>query len=98
MNMTVRVINELLNSKKTEIDIVIADKGFRGTCMNYVNDVLGKIIHIGSKVGKYSRNVVERVFAWFNNYNRLNKCYEHTISSAKSFMFIGHAMTLLKRL
>jgi putative transposase len=46
----VRVINEVLNSKKTEIDIVIADKGFRGTCVNYVNDVLGKIIHIGNRI------------------------------------------------
>lgn len=80
----VRVINEALNNNK--IDIVIADKGFRGTCVNYVNDVLGKIIHIGNKLGKHSRNVVERVFGWFTHYNRLNKCYEYAISSAKSMI------------
>jgi hypothetical protein len=81
---------------KQDFDIVIADKGFRGTCMNYVNDVLGKIIHIGNRIGRRSRNVAERVFGWFTHYNRLNKCYEYAISSAKSFMFIRHAMTLLK--
>lgn len=91
----VRVINEVLNNK---IDIVIADREFRGTCVNYVNDVLKKIIHIGNIIGKYSGNVVERVFEWFTHYNRLNKCYEYAISSAKSMIQITSIMITLKRL
>ena len=93
----VRMINDVISRYKN-IDIVIADKGFRGTCVNYVNDVLGKIIHIGNKIRGYSRNIVERVFGWFTHYNRLNKCYEHTISSAKSMVVIASIMIMLKRL
>jgi hypothetical protein len=52
----VRVIQDI--KMKQDFDIVIADKGFRGTCVNYVNDVLGKIIHIENRIGKHIRNVV----------------------------------------
>jgi hypothetical protein len=83
---------------KQDFDIVIEDKGFRGTCVNYVNDVLGKIIHIENRIGKHIRNVVERVFGWFTHYNRLNKCYEYAISSAKSMIQIASIMIMLKRL
>ncbi len=92
----VRVIQDI--KMKQDFDIVIADKGFRETCVNYVNDVLGKIIHIGNRIGKQSRNVVERVFGWFTHYNRLNKCYEYAISSAKSMIQIASIMIMLKRL
>ncbi len=92
----VRVIQDI--KMKQDFDIVIADKGFRGTCVNYVNDVLGKIIHIGNRIGRRSRNVVERVFGWFTHYNRLNKCYEYAISSAKSMIQIVSIMIMLKRL
>ena len=64
---------------KYNFDIVVADKGFRGKCVDYVNDVLGKVIHVGNKIGRHSRNVVERVFGWFTHYNRLNKCYGFNI-------------------
>ena len=83
---------------KYNFDIVIADKGFRGKCVDYVNNVLGKVIHIGNKIGGHSRNVVERVFGWFTHYNRLNKCYEYSISSAESMMRIASIMIMLKRL
>ena len=51
-----RVIQDI--KMKQDFDIVIEDKGFRGTCVNYVNDVLGKIIHIENRIGKHIRNVV----------------------------------------
>jgi len=66
--------------------------------VDYVNNILGKIIHIGSKIGSFSRSVVERTFSWLNNFNRLNKCYEHTISSAKMIMTVASIMMMLKRL
>ena len=68
---------------KYNFDIVIADKGLRKKCVDYVNDILDKVFHIGNKIERHSRSVVERVFRWFTHYNRLNKCYEYSISSAE---------------
>ena len=84
--------------KYPSIKTIVADKGYRGIFANYINDILGKIIHIGSKVGKCYRYVVERTFSWFGGYRRLSKDYEHTISSTESFIMIAHSMMLLKRL
>jgi len=84
--------------KYPTIEIVVADKGYRGIFASYVNDILGKIIHIGQKIDRCYRYVVERTFAWLDNYTRLSKCFEHTSSSIKSFIFIAHSMTLLRRI
>ena len=72
--------------------------GRRGMFTSYVNDILGKIIHIGNKVGQCYRYVVERMFAWFGGYRRLSKDYEYTISSTESFIMIARSMMLLKKL
>ena len=77
---------------------VVADNGYRGTFASYVNNILGKTIHRGQKIEQCCRNVIERTFAWLNNYTRLSKCFEHTSSSIKSFIFIAHSMTLLRRI
>ena len=44
------------------------------------------------------RWVVERTFAWLNQYRRLSKDYEITTSSAEAMVKIAHTQTLLKRL
>ena len=44
------------------------------------------------------RWVVERTFSWMNNDRRLSKDYEITTDSEKSFVYISHMHTLLKRL
>ena len=71
------------------IKTIVADKGYMEIFASYVNDILGKIIHIGNKVGKCYRYVVERTFAWFGGYRRLSKDYEYTISSIKNFVMRG---------
>lgn len=92
----IRLMSEVIRNQ--EVDIVIADKGFRGRFVDFINDILGKTIYIGNKIYSYSRYVVERTFAWLGNFNRLNKCYEHTISSAKAMVVIASIMMSLKRL
>ena len=49
--------------KYSSIKTIVADKGYRGIFARYVKDILGKIIHIGNKVGKCCRYVVERRFS-----------------------------------
>ena len=63
---------------------------------SYLNDILGKIIHISNKVGKCYRYVFERTFSWFCGYRRLSKDYEHSISSTESFIMTAHSMMLLR--
>ena len=79
-----------------------ADMGYRGTTANYVTSVLNKTVEIAKRITKgwtiHIKNyVVERTFAWFNNFRRLAKVFEKTIKSLKAFIYIAHAKTLLKR-
>jgi putative transposase len=44
------------------------------------------------------RWIVERTFAWFNNYRRLSKDYERTISSSKAMLALALIQLMLRRL
>ena len=44
------------------------------------------------------RWIVERTFAWLNNYRRLSKDYEINVVYAESMIKIAASYTLLKRL
>lgn len=44
------------------------------------------------------RWVVERSFAWFNRNRRLSKDYEYLAEVSESYMYIGMARILLKRI
>lgn len=43
------------------------------------------------------RWVVERTFAWFNNYRRLNRDYERRVVISETFLFISQIQLLLSR-
>jgi transposase len=43
------------------------------------------------------RWVVERTFSWLNEYRRLAKDFEYSISSEKNFIMIAHSIMLLRR-
>lgn len=58
-----------------------ADEGYRGTSVDYVQDVLKKTIDISKKIKDEfavlpKRWVVERTFAWINNFRRASKDFE----------------------
>lgn len=79
------------------------DAGYRGTTVNYVKNILGKIAEISLRiVEEWSvlpvRWVVERTFSWLNSTRRLAKDFEISISSSENFIMISHIMLLLKRL
>jgi putative transposase len=82
---------------------VCADAGYRKT---FVKDAaeLGLPVDISEKIkpGEWEilpfRWIVERTFAWQNNYRRLSKDFEITLSSEESYVMIAHAATLIRRL
>ncbi|WP_083758871.1 transposase [Candidatus Amoebophilus asiaticus] len=44
------------------------------------------------------RWIVERTFAWFNNFRRISKDYEIAVNSDENMLMVAHTMLLLKRL
>lgn len=47
---------------------------------------------------KPQRWIVERSFAWFNNFRRLNRDYERTTEHSEAFIYISQIQLLLNRL
>ena len=82
---------------------VCADAGYRKT---FVEDAeaLGLPVDISEKIKPKEwkiipwRWIVERTFAWQNNYRRLSKDYEITTSPEENYVMIANAATLLRRL
>ena len=82
---------------------VCADAGYRKT---FVEDAaaLGLPVDISEKIVPKEwkiipkRWIIERTFAWQNNYRRLSKDYEITTSSEENYVMIANAATLLRRL
>ena len=85
-----KVVEETLK-KYQDLQIISGDMGYRGTCFKYVTDILKKTMIISEKIkSKFTiqpmRWVVERTFSWLNEYRRLAKDFEYSISSEKNFI------------
>lgn len=81
-----------------------ADAGYKGAFEEQLVDKYGIGVDIieREKGSQWQilpkRWIVERTFAWMNNYRVLSKDYEITTTSAEAMVKIAHAHTLLKRL
>jgi putative transposase len=78
------------------------DAGYRGTTVEYVKNILGKIAEVSSRIVDGwavlpMRWVVERTLGWLNSTRRLAKDFEVSISSEENFVIISHSMMLLRR-
>ena len=81
-----------------------ADAGYKGTFV----DTMKEKFHMDVDVVERSdserwqvlpkRWIVERTFAWLNNYRRLSKDYEINVAYSESMIKIAASYTLLKRL
>ena len=87
-----------------EIKKFCGDAGYSGTFVDSMKekfqmdvDVVKRNDSAGWQV-LLKRWIVERTFAWLNNYRRLSKDYEINISYAESMIKIAAFYTLLKRL
>ena len=94
-----------LNSEHPTIDIVHADLGYRGALVEMVDQELGFTLNLSSKPPGttgfqplHQRWVVERSFAWFNRYRRLNRDVERTIDSSETMIKISQISLMLNRL
>lgn len=85
--------------------LIWADGGYRGKvvpwCLHFLNLIL-TIISIPPEQKGFAvlpkRWVVERTFAWLNNYRRLSKDYEVNTTLSTGMVYLASIHTLLKRL
>ena len=82
---------------------VCADAGYKKTMKEFVENVLQKTVEISERITPgwavlAKRWVVERTFAWLNNFRRLSKDYEIAVVTAENMVMIAHSILLLNRL
>jgi putative transposase len=81
-----------MKEKFPNIKNFLADAGYRGTAVKYAES-LGCTLHISKKIKDIfaiqpTRWIVERTFAWLNNFRRLSKDYEITPLSSENYIKI----------
>lgn len=87
------------------IEVVHADLGYRGKLVDIVDQELSFDLNFSSKPPETKgfqpvrqRWVVERTFAWFNRYRRLNRDVERTVDSSAAMIKISQISLMLNRL
>lgn len=78
------------------------DEGYRGTSVEFVEDILNRFIDISKKIKDEfavlpKRWIVERTFAWINNFRRASKDFEILTSTAENIVRIAMIRVSLKK-
>ena len=90
--------------KHSSIRAFCADRGYRGTTKNFVEEHLKIHMDITKKLDEPGfqvipvRWVVERFFAWLGNFRRLAKDYELLTASSEQVVTVAVIIMLLNRL
>lgn len=79
-----------------------ADEGYRGTSVDYVQDILKRFIDISKKIKDEfavlpKRWIVERTFAWINNFRRASKDFEILTLTAENVVRLAMIRIMLKK-
>jgi len=80
--------------KSIPISAYSGDSGYRGTAVKFVREALNMTLNISMKIkGGWAvlpkRWVVERTFAWLNNFHRLAKDFEILPATAENMIRIA---------
>lgn len=93
-----------LQEKFPTIELVHADLGYRGKLVEMIQQELQFELNLSSKPEGSTgfspirqRWVVERTFAWFNRYRRLNRDVERTTASSEAMIKISQISLMLNR-
>ena len=88
--------------KHPSIKAFSADAGYRGTSVDYIQNVLDRFIDISKKIKDEfailpKRWIVERTFAWINNCRRSSKDFELLTSTAENIARLAMIRIMLKK-
>jgi putative transposase len=94
---------ERVAEKYRGIKAFSGDAGYRGTSVNYVDDVLKRKLNISTKIKDTFavlpvRWIVERTFAWMGNFRRLSKDVEILTGTAENMVRIAMLRLTLAKL
>ena len=90
-----RAVCQSVHDRYASVTAFSADQGYRKTCLEFVEQILGLRLDISQKPDAKGFNVVskrwlvERTFAWFGNFRRLSKDYEILTTSAENMIRIA---------
>ncbi|WKZ45894.1 MAG: IS5 family transposase [Anaerolineales bacterium] len=89
----------------TRLEKIVADGGYRGTLIDWVQQNLHVVLEIVLKLGNQKgfqvlpkRWVVERTFAWITRNRRLARDYERLAESSEAFIYVAMIRLGLRRL
>lgn len=85
---------EAVSKKYPSIQKFSADAGYRGTAVDYVDNEMQLILHISERITDPfailpKRWILERTFAWLDNFRRLAKDFEILTERAENFIRIA---------
>jgi transposase len=89
----------------TRLEKIIADGGYRGELIDWVQQNLHVVLEIVLKLGNQKgfqvlpkRWIVERTFAWITRNRRLARDYERLAESSEAFVYVAMIRLGLRRL
>lgn len=88
----------------TRLDIIWADGGYAGKLIEFTKTFYNwtLIIVKRSDLSGFhilpKRWIVERTFGWFNNYRRLSKDYEYTVTTSETMIYLAMIHIMTRRL
>lgn len=89
----------------TRLEKIIADGGYRGELIDWVQQNLHVVLEIVLKLGNQKgfqvlpkRWIVERTFAWITRNRRLARDYERLAESSEAFIYVAMIRLGLRRL
>jgi len=98
-----KLVLHKIKDKMPRLEKVIADGGYAGKLIEYVTVFFNWILEIVKRIDKGFkvlpfRWIVERTFAWFNNYRGLSKDYEYTTISSENIIYIAMLHRMVRQL
>ena len=94
-----------MRGKYERIQKIYADGGYRGELKDKVKKELGWEMDITLRSDKATefkplpnRWVVERSFAWFGDFRRLDKDYERSVESSETMIYLAFIALMIKLL
>lgn len=101
----VEALDKLYQPAKESLEVILADKAYDRKPFKPVAEILydlklqfSKSATKGYSTMRKKRWIVERTFAWFNNFRRLSKDYEKLTASSEAMIFLAMCTICLHRL
>jgi putative transposase len=103
-----KLVAEKLKPLLPQLTIIWADQGYAGKLVAWIEQLLGIHFKIVKRPPKHQRRggfeplpkrwIVERTFAWLDNYRRLSKDYEYSTEVSEAMIRLAMIHVMVRRL